>query len=400
MKKKLIVAFVVFTAIGVGLFYLLTRGNVGVKYNTVEVTKGEVGKFVEDVGRISSKNIRRYYGNGVSKVEELALGLGDHVKKGQLIIRYEDKLDVEIQKVEKQIEALKATYNDVLSGSKVESISNARIEVSRIKSLLDVATNNKTRTEELYNSGSVPLVDLEQATNAVSQLESSLKVAQNNYSQLTKGVSKNIKAKYEAEIDILIITLNSLEDSRENYKVYADVDGIVTDINTFVGDIPSPANMILEIQDPTKKVILVDFMAEDAIGIKKGLHAKIDDSNLDISIDDLKVDLVYPKAFVTLSELGVRENRQTIEIGLPKSADSLPYGLELNTKVMIEDTREALLVPIGAVIDKNSKEYVNVLEDGKPVEREITTGIKLKDSIEVKEGLDEGDLVILNYQEE
>lgn len=398
MKKKLVVAFVVFTAIGVGLFYFLTRGNVGVKYDTALVTKGEVGKYVEDVGRISSKNIRKYYGSGLGKIEEMSLKLGDTVKKGQLLVRYEDSIDTEIQKVEKQIEALKATYNDVLSSKNVESISNARIEISRISSLLDIANTNKSRVEELYNSGAAPLIDVEQAKSSVSQLESSLKVAQNNYTQVSKGVSKNIKEKYEAEIDILLLTLDSLEKGREKYMVYADVDGIVTELSTFVGDSPSPANMILEIQDPTQKVILVDFMAEDAINIKKGQRAEVDDKKLGLSFTDLKVNFVYPKAFVTLSELGVRENRQTVEIGLSKSADSLSYGIELATKVMVEETRETLLVPVGAVIDKNSKEYVNILVDGKPEEREIVTGINLGDKIEVKEGLSEGDQVILNYQ--
>ncbi len=67
---------------------------------------------------------------------------------------------------------------------------------------------------------------------------------------------------------------------------------------------------------------------------------------------------------------------------------------------MIEAPREALLVPDGAVIWKKAKQYVKVLEDGDVFEREISTGIKFDSLIEVKEGLKEGELVILNYQEE
>ena len=49
MKKKLMIAFIVFAAIGVGLFYLLTAGNVGTKYNTVEVKMGSIGKYVQEI---------------------------------------------------------------------------------------------------------------------------------------------------------------------------------------------------------------------------------------------------------------------------------------------------------------------------------------------------------------
>lgn len=400
MNKKLIIVLVVFTSIGVGLFYFLTRGNIGVKYNSVEVKTGELGKYVQDVGRISSKNIRRYYGNGANKVEKMTLKLGDYVKKGQLLVKYEDNLDVEIQKVKKQIEALKAVYNDVLSGRDIESISSARIEVSSIKNLLETATSNKTRIQALYNTGAATLIELEQAANHVKQLQSNLEIAQNTYNKLTKEVSKNIKKKYEAEIDVLLISLRSLEKSREDYSIYTDIEGIVTEMNTFKGDVPPPGILMIEIQDPKEKVVLVDFLTEEAINIKPNLKAEIDDLNLDVHIDNLKVSKVYPKAFVSLSELGVKENRLTVEIGLPKSTETLVYGLEVETKVMIEAPREVLLIPEGAVYLKNSKQYVKILKEGKLVEKEIKTGIKVDGNFEVTSGLELGEQVILNYQED
>jgi len=400
MKKKLIIAFIVFSVIGGGIFYFLTTGNVGEKYNTVEVKQGQVEKYVEAVGRISSKNIRKYYGNGANRVEEMALVLGDHVEKGQLLVKYEDNLDLEIQKVEKQIEALEATYNEILSGRDMESVNNAKIEISRIKNNLELAILNKDRIEKLYNNQGVSKIELEQAVNNVQQLQSSLAIAQNTYSQLVKGVSANTKKKYEAEIEALLLTIETLEKNRENYRITADIDGIVTALETFKGDMPSPGTMILEIQDPSEKILLVDFMVEDAQNIKKDMQGAIEDKKLGINIDDLRVDKIHPKAFVTLSELGVEENRQTVEMSLPKTAEALPYGLEVDTKVMVEATRAALLIPIGAVYQQDSKKYVKVLEDKKPVEREIITGIEVNNTIEVKDGLTEGELIILNYEED
>ncbi|MBF4695880.1 efflux RND transporter periplasmic adaptor subunit [Fusibacter ferrireducens] len=400
MKKKLIIAFIVFTTIGVSLFYLLTTGNIGVKYNTALVKSGEVSQYVQDVGRISSRNIRKYHGGGVKKIEEMSLELGDYVKKGQLLVKYEDHVDNEVQKVEKQIEALEAAYNDALSGTDMERVSSARIELSQIKNNLEIAMINKERTESLYSVGAVSLSDLEQAVNNMDQLQSSLKIAQNTYNQLAKGISKNTRAKYEAEIDVLLLTLNGYEKSRADYAIYSDIEGIVTELNTFKGDTPSPGTLMIEIQDTSEKIILVDFMVADAIQIKPDMMAEVKDLNLDLYIKDLKVDRVYPKAFVTLSELSVEENRQTVEIGLPKSADALPYGLEVETKVMIEAPREVLLIPEGAVVSQNSRQYVEVLVNGDVVQKEVKTGIRVDGNIEVKEGLKEGESVILNYQED
>lgn len=399
MKKKLIIAFVVFAAIGAGIFYFLTTGNIGAKYNTVEVKEGEVKKYVEDVGRISSTNIRKYYGNGINKIEEIPLELGGKVEKGQLLVKYDNNIDLQIQKVEKQIEALEAAYGEVLLGTDMESVNNAKIEISRIRTNMELARTHKDRVEKLYNNDAATKIELEQAINSVQQLQSNLAIAQNSYNQLVKGVSENIKKKYEAEIEALLLTIETFEKSREDYMIYSDIEGIVTELNTFKGDIPSPGIMIVEIQDPTEKLLLVDFMVEDAIKISENMQAIIEDNKLGINFNDLEVHKVHPKAFITLSELGVEENRQTVEISLPNSSEKLPYGLEVDAKVMIEEARSALLIPVGTVYQQNSKKYVKVLEDRKPVEREIITGIEFNNSIEVIDGLTKGELVILNYQE-
>ncbi|SCZ80931.1 efflux RND transporter periplasmic adaptor subunit [Acidaminobacter hydrogenoformans] len=400
MKKKLIIAFIIFSSLGAGIFYILTKGNIGEKYNTVEVTKGTVEKYVEEVGRISSSSIIRYYGNGAGKVEEMTLKLGDYVTKGQLLIKYEDNSELEIKKVEKQIEALRATYREVLSSTDVGSVNNARIEISSLRSDLEWAVKNKAQTEELYNAGAIPLIELEQETRAIEALQRRLEQAQNTYNQLVKGVSANTRKRYEAEIDVMLLTLEMYKKNREDLLIYAERDGIVTEVNTFAGDIPSPGTVIIELQDPSEKVVLVDFMVEEARQIRPDMDVEINDPALGIVIENLKVSKVHPKAFITLSELGVEENRQTVEISLPASSEDLAYGLEVNTRVRVETPRDALLVPLSAVYQKDSKNYVTVLEDKKPVEREITTGAEVQNKLEVKEGLSEGDLVILNYEED
>jgi len=400
MKKKLIIAFIIFTAIGVGLFYFLTMGNVGTDYNTVTVEKGNIGQQVADTGTISSKNIRQFYGNGVNKIADLPISLGDSVKKGQLIVTFKNSLDLDIQKVKKQIQALEATYKDALSGADMESVNNARIEISKTRSQYEVAKKDKERTEILYNSGAVSQKEFEDAVNDMEDLESSLKIAQNSYNKLVKGISDNKREQYEAEIDVLLLTLEILETSEDNYNIYSDVDGLVTALNTFEGDIPTPGKLMIELQDPMDKVVLVDFMVEDAISIKAGMDAAIMDLNLNINIDKLTVDQVYPKAFVTLSELSVEENRQTVEIGLSETGQALPFGLEVETVVMIESPKEALMVPMGTVYYKDGKSYVKTVENGELVEREIETGIKSNKMVEVKEGVSEGEEVLLNYQED
>ena len=139
-------------------------------------------------------------------------------------------------------------------------------------------------------------------------------------------------------------------------------------------------------------------MAEEALLIRTDMKATVSDEDLDIAIENLKVEKVHPTAFIVYSELGVEENRQRVEISLPKSSE-LPFGLKVETKIMIEESKEALLISEDAVYEEDMKKYVDVLEDGKPVQREVVTGIWDNGLIEIKEGLEDGEKVILKYGE-
>ncbi len=280
------------------------------------------------------------------------------------------------------------------------SVNGARIEIARIKNQIDAATKTRDRTEALYQEGVVSLVELEQVNEDIQQLQSSLDIAQNTYNQVSKGLSKNMREKYEAEIGALLLSVDILEQSRQEAGIYSDIEGVVTQVNTFEGDKPFAGMLMLEVYDPSQKIVLVDFMLEDAIQIHPGLEATLKDTSLDVEINGLFVEQVYPKAFVTLSELGVEENRQTVEIALSPMEKSLAFGVEVETQVVVEPARQRLVVPMGCIIQKDSKQYVNVLQDKVPIEREVTTGIKSGDNIEIIEGVKADEYVIINYQSE
>lgn len=398
MNKKLIIAFAVFTAIGAGLFFILTTGDIGADYNTARVERGAVHQTVEEVGRVSSDGSRTYYGPG-SRVEDVSVELGDPVQAGQLMIRFRDDLDLEIQTLETQIEALQSAYAAALAGADNESVESARIEIARIERDLTLARKNEERMRELYQKEAVSLTELEQASQHAGQLESSLAMARNAYDRLVSGVSQEERKRFEADIDVLQLTLQRTEERRKDYTVRADIDGVVTELNVRAGDQPAPGSVVLETQDPTDKLIQVDFLAQDARKIREGMPATIHDPDLGVHLDGLTVSRVSPKAFVMLSELGVQENRQTVEIRLPASVEGLAFGLQVRVQVLVSSEEAQLLIPAGAVHREGSKQVVKVLVDGEVTEREIVTGPAFDGSVVIRQGLEEGERVILNYQQ-
>ncbi len=83
---------------------------------------------------------------------------------------------------------------------------------------------------------------------------------------------------------------------------------------------------------------------------------------------------------------------QTVRVYLRDSARSLLPGRKIEARI-IAGTRHGIWVPATAVTDLGQHRSVFVLEQGKYVAREVRTGIRIGDRIEILYGVDQNSLV-------
>ena len=396
MKKKLIIGIIILIAVAAVGTYYYTRNTGEEDYDTSQVKKGSIEKHIEETGEIASKNIRSYFGNGTNEISSLNVEIGDKVNEDDLLLEYDNTIDLEIEKINKQIEAIEATYNEAVAGADFEQINTAKLEIENIKNNLEFAKENLKRMEVLYENNAATEKEYEESKNALEQLENQLAIAQNQYNLLIKGISGNVRNKYEAEIEGLAISLQILEKNRDKFNIYSDFDGIITELDTFEGDIPLAGKKILEIQELNNLRAYGDFIVEDAVKISEGMDVEIFNKDIDLRLENLKIEKIHPKAKSKLSELGIEQKRVTIEVNLPKEHEDLIIGSKITLKIKIAGKEDVLIVPEEAIYEKNEKKYVEVLENGEPEEVEVVVGIENDDYIEIIEGLEEGQEVILD----
>jgi len=70
-------------------------------------------------------------------------------------------------------------------------------------------------------------------------------------------------------------------------------------------------------------------------------------------------------------------------------------GMTADLDIIIAKAENVLCIPKEAVMDQDSGAAVMIMEDGKPVSRPVITGLEDEVKVEVKEGLKEGDEVII-----
>ncbi|HQK53781.1 MAG TPA: biotin/lipoyl-binding protein [Sedimentibacter sp.] len=390
MKKK---KYFIATGVIVIIFIIasLLLGGQTDQPETSKVRPGSIKKTVEETGTVFSKRVNTFYSDMSQRVETLNVSVGDRVKKGDIILVYENNYDLEIERANKQIEAITASYNESVKGADFQEISNLKLNISTIETNLNFARSNLEKIKTLYENNAVSQVEYDEAKNNVTILENQLQEANNNYSKIIQGVSANVKKEYEAQIDEVMIQIKILEKNMEQASIKAEFDGVITELNVHQGSMTQAGVPTVEIQDDKNLGIYVEVLAEDAIEVTKGMAFNIIDE--DEVIKELQVNRVYPKAQAKISDLGVEQKRVRIEADLDDADYKL--GSEVDVEIVLKEKNNVLLVDKDAVYEKDNIKYVTVLSGKNEIETEITTGIEDDKYVEVLSGLSENDTVLI-----
>ena len=88
-----------------------------------------------------------------------------------------------------------------------------------------------------------------------------------------------------------------------------------------------------------------------------------------------------------------------VEIEISNEEHRLKPGMFARVNLILEKKENALIVPIKAVLSENNRNFVFVVNGAIAQKRKVKTGIYQKDSVEIIEGLNEGENVIIegNY---
>ncbi len=392
-KKKYVVLSLLLV-LSVAVVYSLFAGGQEVGADkTTTVKSGVIQSTLEETGTVYSKRVNTFYSDFSQKVKALNVSVGDKVEKGDIILTYDNNYDLEIERANKQIEAVTATYNETIKGADFKEISNMKLNISTIEGSLNLARNNFEKIKDLYENNAVSQVEYDEAKNNVTTLENQLQEANNNYDLLLRGVSSNVKKQYESQIEEIMVQIKILEKNIEQSSIKAEFDGIITELNVHQGGMTQPGVIVVEIQDEKNLGVYVEVLAEDAIKISKDMPFIID---LNGDVKELTINRVYPKATSSVSELGVEQKRVRIEADL-ETDNKMKIGTEVDVVIVLEEKDNVLIVDRDAVYEKSYKEYVTVITGDKQIETEVTTGLKNDDFIEINSGLKENDVVLLNY---
>ena len=185
--------------------------------------------------------------------------------------------------------------------------------------------------------------------------------------------------------------LEAFDSAISEYGIYAEYDGVITEVNVEEGDTITTDTAIVTLYN--ENVTMTATLEEsDAETVAVGDVAKI-------SLVAYP-DVVYEGA---VSEIGDAQYDSSsgsvyydVTVKVDGSAAEFYQGMTGEVTFITKETEEVTYVSNRAITRKGTKSYVKIKgEDGKIAEKQVITGFSDGVNVEIKEGLSQGDIVLI-----
>jgi HlyD family secretion protein len=225
---------------------------------------------------------------------------------------------------------------------------------------------------------------IKKADEDLALAKAKLDDARRAYDRLNNGNMEAITAA-QAKVDAAQATLNTA-------RVVAPFAGIVTEAHTLSGDQVSAGDVAFRVDNLSS--LLVDVQVSEV-----DINSISIDQSVMLTFDAI-LGREYHGEVVEVAQAGTEDQgvvNFTVTVELTDADAAVKPGMTAAVNIVVEEVQDALLVPNRAVRLMDGERIVYVLENGLPVQKEITLGPS-SDTQSVVAGGDvkEGDAIILN----
>lgn len=354
--------------------------------DVAQVTRGDLLVTIDDEGQTRLKDVYVVSAPVAGQVRRIDIEAGDLVTAGDTILALFQPSDPIMLDVRSRTEA------EAFVKAADAAVGLAEAEQSRAQAQLDYDRAELRRAAPLAERGTIS-----QAT--LDQRQLSVRTAQASLAQATASLRK-VLADLESARATLITSQDGEngQNSKDLIPVRAPISGRVLRVLQESEGVLTAGTPLMELGDPAELEIVVDLLSTDAVKIKAGDRVIVDDWGGNMPLEG-QVRLVEPFGFTKISALGIEEQRVNVIIDFvsPQSEwQNLGHGYRVETRVVVQDQRGVLKIPVSALFRSGDNWAVFVDNDGTARLKEIALGRRNTLEAEVTDGLSQDETVILH----
>lgn len=440
-KRKLQAGLILVALLGgASVWYFRAGGNSKSAYATVRVDYGDITQTISASGTVEPVREVTLTFKSEGYVESCTVHVGDRVKAGQVLaVERQSDLQHTYEQAQAALASAQANYEKLLA-TKPHEIAQLKAQIEADKISLDNAKSSLDRSQALFEASIISQSELESAKEAY---QSALTRYQSDQSSLAiTSNDADIKAAL-AEIKAAQSRLEQARDNLNDARIIAPFDGYVAEINGNVGQwtrggasssSSSDSDQFYIYLSSTELQLSAKINEADISKVKTGQKVTFTVDTYPDKTFTGKIAYLAPMA-TTVNNVQMFDAKITID-----DYSLLKSGLPASIKIIVSSASHVLTVPQDALsfaqtymqeaIKRRAAEgsrrgadgsaqygsaqyaaagqsnpqwggsyqsgsYVVVLRNGRPELRQVQTGISDDLNVEIKSGLQRGDLVVV-----
>ncbi len=299
-----------------------------------------------------------------AQIERVLVEEGARVGAGDLLIVLNKReLEYSLQEIQARLASLEA------------EIRHAKQDFASVE-------REYQRVQSLFEHDAVAEAELEKAKDALKQAAYRIEALETQ------------KGSFPPQMNKIRYQIN-------NYRITAPVAGIVTNLQAEEGGIASPQVSLMNIMQTAAEGayhVEARVLTRDVPSITEGMPVRLTfqlrDTDVEFSGEVVEITAYAEEA---VSALGLEEERVKVTI-MPEVPEdlSLAPGYKVDVEFVTESLAKVLIVPKTAVFTYEEADAIFVVRNGRAEIQEITTGFETRQYFEVKTGLEEEDVVIVD----
>lgn len=324
------------------LFVLMTSNSFAETLVRAEVVRSDAVGTVTVDGKVEAERQAVIATQTAGRILERLVEAGDHVSKGQLLLRIDDR---ETRQQETAYVAQLAAAEAQLAQAKLDRDRNAAMLQ---KKLIGQAAYDQSET--VYRAA-LAEVNAQRASTELSQTQ------------------------------------------RSFTQVVSPYDGLVAAVSANVGDLAMPGKPVMTVYDPTAFRVFANLSVSVLSRWQRKEPMKVNLASITGAGDAREV---VPTQVVVLPQTDPVAQQVMVRLDLPLGLPNLLPGTFVKVQVpVLSDAR--LLVPAAAVLRRGEMTAVYVVRDALPPQlRQVRLGKALGDQVEVLAGVEAGEQVALD----
>ena len=324
-------------------------------------------------------------------VKRFLVNRGAKVHSGQLLAVLENRdLIASSQENKGSLEQAQAAYATTTAATLPEELRKAQLDAEAAKKMLDAQEKVFQSRQELFQEGALPRKELDQSSVDVTQARSQYEIAQKHYDAL-QAVGKQQELKSAAgQLQSAQGKYLGAEAQLSYSEIRSPIDGVVTDRPLYAGEMAAAGTALITVMNTSQVIAKAHIPQPDAAQLKLGDRSML--------IVPGEPDPIEGK--VTVISPALDPNSTTVEVWVQAANPQarLKPGTSVQLSMLAQTVKDAVAVPAASILtaQDGSTTVMIMGPDHRAHQTTVKTGIRDGDRVQISEGVQPGQKVILS----